>query len=304
MKRLKVTSFFLTLLTSLTFIFPSAEASSEKMIIVGGKNFTEQYILPEMAKRLLEKNGFTVVLKTGVGSTVARQSLVNNQIDLYYEYTGTSYTIYHKQGDEDIMTNQDKCYEWVKKADAEKGLMWLDPVQFNNTYTLIMRKDQAEKTAIVTISDLSRYIKQHPDSLIVGVGAEFWERPDGFKPLMKRYVFTVPYNKIRKMDDGLLYKALKDKQVDVSMGFATDGRIAAFNFIILKDDKSYFPMYNPAPVVRASVLEKYPEIKDILKPMAEKLTTAEMQKLNAMVDIEHKKIKDVAMGWLKEKGLI
>ena len=152
------------------------------------------------------------------------------------------------------MTDRDRCYQWVKEADAEKGLVWMDPVRFNNTYTLLMRKEQAENTGIETISDLSGYIKNHPDELVVGVGAEFWERPDGFKPLMKLYDFSLPYARIRKMDDGLVYKALKDKQVDVSMGFATDGRIAAFGFINLADDRSYFPIYNPAPVVRQEIL--------------------------------------------------
>jgi osmoprotectant transport system substrate-binding protein len=285
------------------FISPSM-GFAEKKIIIGGKNFTEQYILPEMAKFLLEKNDFTVELKTGVGSTVVRQSLENDQIDLYYEYTGTSYTVYNKQDNQDIMTDQDKCYEWVKNADAKKGLIWLDIVQFNNTYTLMMRKDHAQKTGISSISDLSTYLKRNPDGLVVGVGPEFYERPDGLKALMKAYGFTVPYEKIKKMDDSLVYQALRDKQVDVSMGFATDGRIAAFGFINLVDDKSFFPIYNPAPVVRTEVLKKYPEIKDILKPMSEKLNTTEMQKLNAMADIEHKEISEVAMEWLKKNGLI
>ena len=121
---------------------------------------------------------------------------------------------------------------------------------------------------------------------------------------MKAYGFTVPYDKIRKMDDSLVYQALKDKQVDVSMGFATDGRIAAFGFINLEDDKSFFPIYNPAPVVRVEVLKKYPEIRDIFKPMSAKLNTIEMQKLNAMADIEHKEISEVAMEWLNKNGLL
>jgi osmoprotectant transport system substrate-binding protein len=304
MKIVKLISLTFTLLMALSLIVAYAGESADKNVIIGGKNFTEQYILPEMAKLLMEKSGFNVELKTGVGSTVLRRSLENNQIDLYYEYTGTSYTVYNKQADRDIMTDRDKCYEWVKRADAEKGLIWLDPVKFNNTYTLIMRKDQAEKTGIMTISDLSVYIQKWPDELVVGVGAEFYERPDGLKPLMKLYDFTVPYKRIKKMDDGLVYKALKDKQVDVSMGFATDGRIAALGFITLQDDKSYFPIYNPAPVVRAELLKKYPEIRDILKPISEKLTTSEMRKLNAIVDIDHKEISDVAMEWLKKQGLL
>lgn len=293
---LSLISFFLILGPSTGF--------AEKTITIGGKNFTEQYILPELAKILLEKNGFNVTLKTGVGSTVARQSLENNQIDMYYEYTGTAYTVYHKQGDKDIMTNQEKCYQWVKDTDKKQGLVWLDKVKFNNTYTLMMRKDHAKKLGIVTISDLSKYMNKHKGKLVIGVNAEFWERPDGFKPLMKLYGFIVPYDKVKKMDSGIVYKALKEKEVDVSMGFATDGRISAFGFINLEDDKSYFPIYNPAPVIRSEVLDKWPEIRDILKPMAEKLITLEMQKLNAAVDIEHKKISDVSQKWLKEQGIL
>ena len=271
----------------------------EKKIVVGGKNFTEQYLLPELAKDLLTKHGFDVKLETGVGSVVARKSLENGQIDLYYEYTGTAYTVYYKQGDRAIMTDPQKVYQWVKKADAEKGLVWLDPVKFNNTYTLMMQKIQAEKLGIKSISDLSKYVNEHPDKLIIGVNAEFWERPDGFKPLMKYYGFKVPYDKVKKMDSGLVYKALKDNSVNVSMGFATDGRISAFGFVNLVDDKSYFPAYNPAPVVRKEILDKYPEIREILKPIAETLTTEQMQQLNAAVDVEHKDVSGVAKKWLE-----
>lgn len=285
-------------------LFHPVYGFGEKQITIGGKNFTEQYILSEFAKIVLEKNGFKVTLRTGVGSTVARRSLESKQIDLYYEYTGTAYTVYYKQMDRNIMTHREKCYNWVKKADANKGLIWLEPVKFNNTYTLMMRKKQAEKLEILSIGDLSDYLNEHPDRLIVGVNAEFWERPDGFKPLMKRYGFSVPYDKVKKMDSGLVYKALKEKQVDVSMGFATDGRIAAFGFINLNDDKSYFPMYNPVPVVRASVLSKWPEIQDILRPVSENLSTEKMQKLNAEVDIEHRDVHDVALQWLEMGGLL
>ena len=275
-----------------------------KKITKGGKNFTEQYIMAEMAKILLEKNGFDVEMRTGVGSVVCRQSLENGQIDFYYEYTGTAYTVYHKQSDSSVMTNQAKCYEWVKKADAEKGLVWLDPVEFNNTYTLMMREKNAAKLKIVSISDLSRYVNKHTDELVIGVNAEFWERPDGFKPLMKLYGFQIPYDEVKKMDSGLVYKALKDKMVDVSMGFATDGRIAAFGFINLEDNKSYFPIYNPAPVIRAVTIKKYPKIRAILKPVADKLTTKEMQQLNSAVDVEHKDVGVVAKEWLESKGLL
>ena len=106
------------------------------------------------------------------------------------------------------------------------------------------------------------------------------------------------------MDPGITYMAIKNDQVDIAMGFATDGRIAAFGLANLEDDKQFFPVYNAAPVVRKAVLDQYPEIAQILKPMADQLTTGEMQTLNKAVDVDHLKISDVVKQWLKEKKLI
>jgi osmoprotectant transport system substrate-binding protein len=138
----------------------------------------------------------------------------------------------------------------------------------------------------------------------IGIGTEFWNRPDGFKKLAKIYGLNIPFENIKKMSLGLAYQALKDGQIDVGMGFATDGRIAAFGFVNLEDNKQFFPVYNPAPVVRKEVLEKYPEIQNILKPLAEKLDTSAMQSMNKAVDVEHKSEADVARAWLKEVGLL
>ncbi|MFP4035167.1 MAG: glycine betaine ABC transporter substrate-binding protein [Desulfovermiculus sp.] len=279
-------------------------AQAKKEIAVGGKNFTEQYILANFAKILLEENGFDVKMKTGVGSSVCRQSLEHGQIDMYFEYTGTGYTVFLKQEDKEIMSDGEKVYEYVKKEDAKKDLVWLEPLQFNNTYTLLMQEDQAQDLGISSISDLAEYMNDNPDELTIGVNAEFWERPDGFKPLMKLYDFRVPYGKVKKMDSGLVYQALRDENVDVSMGFATDGRISAFGFVTLEDDKNYFPTYNPSPVIRKDALEKYPELKEIFQPLSEKLTTEEMQKLNAQVDLEDKDEEKTAREWLEANELI
>lgn len=292
------------LLAIILLALPRNKVQNEKKIIIGGKNFTEQYLLAEIAKSLIENEGFIVELKTGVGSTVVRQSLLTEQIDLYFEYTGTAYTVYYNESDRDVMTNKDTSYKWVKEADAKKGLIWLEKVPFNNSYTLMMQKEKAGELGISSITDLARYINSNPGKLTIGVNAEFWERPDGFKSLMKHYNFEVPYDSIKKMESGLAYKALKDGEVSLSMGFETDGRIEAFGFTNLEDDKSFFPVYNPAPVIRKAILDKYPEISDILKPMIQYLTTQEIRKLNAEVDIEHKQVEDVAITWLKGKNLI
>ena len=283
---------------------PANSMSTEKRIVIGGKNFTEQYLLPQMAKELLEKAGFMVKLKTGLATNLVRKALEQGEIDFYYEYTGTAYTVFYKQRDPAIMNNSEKVYEWVRNQDKKKGLIWLDPVQFNNTYTLMMKKSNARKKGIRSISDLANYVNKHPKDLIFGIGTEFWERPDGFRKLMKVYGFRVPAEMIKKMSIGLAYTALKNGQIGVGMGFATDGRIAAFGFVNLADDKNFFPVYNPAPVVRAEVLEKYPEIQKILKPLADNLNTPEMQEMNKRVDVDHESEEKVARDWLKKKGLL
>jgi osmoprotectant transport system substrate-binding protein len=283
---------------------PVSGLAQEKEILIGGKNFTEQYILPELAKILLQKQGFQINLKTGLPTNMARKAVLTGEVDFYYEYTGTAYTVFFKQNDPQIMSDPQSVYGWVKKKDTDEDLVWLDPVKMNNTYTLMMKKAQAEKLGISSISDLANYVEGHPEDLIMGVGTEFWNRPDGFKKLSQVYGLKFPLNNVKKMSDGLAYQALKDGQVNVSMGFATDGRIAAFGFINLADDKQFFPVYNPAPVVRKEVLEKYPEIEVILKPLAEKLNTNEMQNMNKAVDVEHKSETTVAEEWLKAQGLL
>jgi len=302
MKKLRIVTLCLMLFT--VFMVIPATGFADKDIVVGGKNYTEQYILPQMAAILLEQNGFNVAVKTGVASTLLRKALENAQVDLYFEYTGTAYMVYYKGKDRAIFTDSEKIFNFLKSADTEKNLVWLDRFNFNNTYTLMLRKQDTQQFNIQSISDLAKFVKENPHKLTFAMSAEDWERPDAFRGVMKTYGFRVPANKVKKMGSGLVYKAMKDKQVDCSIGFSTDGRIAAFNFVNLDDDKHFFPVYNPAPVVRKEVLDTYPEIADILKPLTEAVSTREMQTLNAEVAIEHKTDRDVAMEYLKKKGLL
>ena len=284
--------------------FASPAGAGDKKLVIGGKTFSEQYLLVEMAKLLLEAEGFSVNTRTGVGTVVARRSLESGQIDLYYEYTGTAYTVFFKQKDPAIMNQPAKVYEWVRQKDAAQGLVWLDPVGFNNTYTVIMQKEQAQKLGVKSLSGLAALAAKKPHLVTIALGAEFWERPDGFKKLMRAYGFSLPAANIIKMDPGLCYLALNNGQVLSAMGFATDGRVAAFGFVNLVDDKQFFPVYNPAPVVRAEVLARHPRLRHILLPLARRLNTKEMQKLNALVDVGHQNANQVARDWLSKTGLI
>ncbi len=277
---------------------------AQKNIVVGGKFFTEQYLLSEIANQVLTANGFEVELKEGVGTSIARQSLETAQIDMYYEYSGTAYTLFYKQNDLPIMTDPEKVYDWVKQKDAEQGLIWLDRVNFNNTFTLLMQQSQSDQLKIRSLEDLAAYVNNNRQGLIFGVSAEFYGRVDGLKGMAKTYQFRPPSSQIKKMEEGLIYTALRNDSIQVGLGFATDGRIAAFNLKPLKDTKQYFPVYNPALVVRQEILEKYPEIEDIFRPISAKLNNSEMQTMNGAVDIDKKSVKEVATSWLTQHGIL
>ena len=288
-----------------TIVFTGALASSlvanaQSTIVVGGKAFTEQILMTEMTVQLLEAKGFKPDRKAGMGSAALRSAHENGQIDLYWEYTGTSLVTYNKVTDK---LNAADTYKRVKELDAAKGLVWLNPSAANNTYALAMRRDDAAKRSIVTISDLAKAVKADA-KLSFASNSEFFARPDGLKPMQETYGFEFARDNVKRMDTGLTYQALRDSQVDVSLVFATDGRIPAFNFVVLKDDKGFFPAYALTPVVRKEVLDKNPRLAEPLNALSAKLSDAIMGRLNAAVDVEKKSVEDVARGFLREQGLL
>lgn len=272
--------------------------ASKDTITIGGKNFTEQNILVYMMTDLIKaKTSLKVVTKPNLGGTlVVSEALDRGDLDLYAEYTGTALTVQLKDAP---MTDPDAVYQKVKQEyETQKKLTWLKPFGFNNTYTLAMTKTAAEKNGIKSFSDL---VKQAPNMTLV-CESEFLERADGYKGLETTY--GLHFKTTKAMDAGLTYNAVKTGSADVNDAFATDGRIAAFNLIALKDDKHFFPPYYAAPVVRDETLKKHPEIADTLNLLAGKLSDETMQQLNAKVDVDKQDPKDVASEWLKSQGLI
>lgn len=269
-------------------------------IVVGGKNFTEQQLLSSITEQLLAAEGYDVDNRAGMGSAAVRQAMENGQIDVYWEYTGTSLITYNKV---EGTFSADETYAKVKELDGEKGLVWLNPSDANNTYALAMRAADAEDKGIASLSDLAARVNGEGD-LTFGSNAEFYARADGLKPLQDAYGFEFGRSNVKRMDTGLVYQALKDGQVDVGLVFATDGRIPAFDFVVLEDDKGYFPAYALAPVIRQEVLDAHPELADILNGVAAILNDDVMAALNARVDVEKVSIENVATDFLKEHGLI
>jgi osmoprotectant transport system substrate-binding protein len=270
-------------------------------ITVGGKDFTEQQVLAKITGIYLKEKGYDVEEASNMGSTVVRTALENGQIDVYWEYTGTGLVVYQKQ---EVETDPDKAYEKVKENDKENGIAWLNKANFNNTYAILMKKELADELGIKTISDLADLVNKDADKYKFASNAEFYARDDGMKGLQKHYGFEFPAKNVVKMDSGLLYNALKDGQVDVSVGFATDGRIRGFDLVALEDDQLFFPAYNGAPVVKQEVIDKYPEITDLLNELAGRLDTEIMMGLNYSVDVEHKDVTEISRKWLEDQGLI
>lgn len=279
-------------------LMTSGVASAD--ITVGGKNFTEQQILASMTDQYLQALGYDVDKRAGMGSAVVRRAQENGQIDLYWEYTGTSLITYNKVTEK---LSPEETYKRVKKLDADKGLVWLEPSDANNTYALTMRADEAQAKGISSISDLAKTINDG-ETLTFASNAEFYARDDGLRPLEKTYGFQFGRPNIKRMDFGLTLPALRDEQVDVSIAYSTDGRIPAYNLVTLEDDKDFFPAYALTPVVRQQTLDENPKLAEQMNRLSALLDDDTMASLNASVDVDGKNIEDVAHDFLAEHELI
>lgn len=304
----KMLAFSIVLLLAFTFVaFAGGQQEGEgagevKSVAVGAKNFTEQYIVGNMMAMLLRENGFKVKEQFGTGSKITRDGLTTGQTDLYAEYTGTAWAVY-LQHDEPI-NDPVELYNKVKKEDLEEnGIVWLDRWALNNTYALAIKKEMADEYG-TSITELSEVVNNDPNNLMFGIDQEFYERPDGLFKMVEHYGFEIPKKQVKTMDVGLSYEALDRGQVDVAMVFATDGLIKKFDLLVLEDDKHFFPVYNLSVCVRQDTLDEYPEIEEIMAPLANLLDDETMQGLNYRVDAEGLPAEVVAREFLQEQGLI
>ena len=267
----------------------SSGGSEDKgTIVIGSKDFTENEIVAELYALALEDAGFTVERKMNIASSVIHTSIVNDEIDLYPEYTGTGLISILKM---DALTDQQEVYDTVKKAyDEQFGITWLDYAEANDGHGLFVSKKVSDEYGILTISDL----QANADKIRFASQGEFDEREDGIPGLEKVYG---PFNwKSSKVyDNGLKYQVVENDEADASPAYTTEGRLVETDkFVLLEDDKHVWPPYNIAPIVKNDVLEKYPEIAEILNKLAPALDTETITALNAKVDIDKEEYEDVA----------
>ncbi|MFL6614872.1 MAG: glycine betaine ABC transporter substrate-binding protein [Pantoea agglomerans] len=291
-------------LTATLLLSQTAQAAAP--LVMATKSFTEQHILSAMTVLWLQKKGFEVVPKRNIATTIGRNALLNKQIDMVWEYTGTSLIIFNHINQP--MSSQ-QAYETVKKLDARLGLVWLNPAPMNNTYAFAMTRERAEKEGISTMSQLVAKIEQvrktDPDhNWRLGLDLEFSGRSDGMKPLQKTYNLALDRPQIRQMDPGLVYNAIRDGFVDAGLIYTTDGRVKGFNMKVLEDDKHFFPSYNVTPVVRQDVLASHPGLDTALNQLSAQITDEAITELNKRVDIDHQSPETVARDFLKSKNML
>ncbi|WP_191922184.1 glycine betaine ABC transporter substrate-binding protein [Pantoea agglomerans] len=291
-------------LTATLLLSQTAQAAAP--LVMATKSFTEQHILSAMTVLWLQKKGFEVVPKRNIATTIGRNALLNKQIDMVWEYTGTSLIIFNHINQP--MSSQ-QAYETVKKLDARLGLVWLNPAPMNNTYAFAMTRERAEKEGISTMSQLVAKIEQvrktDPDhNWRLGLDLEFSGRSDGMKPLQKTYNLMLDRPQIRQMDPGLVYNAIRDGFVDAGLIYTTDGRVKGFDMKVLEDDKHFFPSYNVTPVVRQDVLASHPGLDTALNQLSAQITDEAITELNKRVDIDHQSPETVARDFLKSKNML
>ena len=286
------------LLSCLLLLLPGCRSGRERRVVIGSKNFTEQIVLAELlAQVIAARTGLQVERRLNLGGTlICQQALRAGEIDLYVEYTGTALTAVLG---ESPSSDRAAVYERVKKAYRERfGFEVAEPLGFNNTFAMVVRGEDARHLKLRTISDIAPYAPRWR----AGFGYEFMERPDGFRGLVQTYQLRFAETP-RIMDLGLIYRALKEKQVDIVAGNSTDGVIAALDLVVLEDDRHYFPPYEAVPVVRRQSLERHPEIRDALHALAGQISEDEMRRLNYAVDGQRRDVPQVVREFLRGRGL-
>jgi osmoprotectant transport system substrate-binding protein len=271
-------------------------------VTVGSKDFTENIILAYLAELAVSAAGARVTDMTNIsGSNSARQALLNGQISLSWDYTGTGWLSY--QGNDKPVPGERAQFDAVKAADEKlHGVTWLDYSPVNDTYAFATTRAYAEARNLKSNSDMTAFLKEHPDQAVFCVETEFASRQDGMPGVKKAYDF--PTTTVKTFGTGAIYSAIANGTCNFGEIFTTDGRIAGLNLRVLDDDKAFFPQYNAAITVKQSFLAEHPALREVLEPVGKALDNAQMIELCKQVDVDGKDAGQVARNWMISKGFI
>ena len=283
----------------ISLLLCSCAPSHSDRIVVGSKNFTESLMLGELLAQQIQFHTQSKVERRFylAGTYICQQAILAGRIDIYPEYTGTALTAILKQK---VGGDRAEVYQRVKSEyETRLALTIGPPFGFNDTFAMEIRGADARRLNLKTLSQAAAFAPQWR----AGFGYEFMERPDGYAGLAAAYGlhFAAPP---RIMDLGLLAPALRDHQIDIAAGNATDGLIPALDLFVLEDDRHYFPPYEAVAVIRQQTLREHPEVAQAISELSGKISDQEMQQLNYALDGQHRDAKDVAHEFLRSKGLV
>jgi osmoprotectant transport system permease protein len=273
----------------------SGDGANSVRVTVGSKDFTESALLAEIVAQMLETRGVSVERRFELGGNLPHEALVSGTLDLYPEYTGTSYTaiLHHAP-----ISDPRAVYDQVKQDYASKFNVELSPpLGFENTFAILVRGEEARRLNLKTISDAT----PHTPRWRAGFGQDFMSRDDGYPGFSKAY--GLKFAEVREMDLSLTYIALSSRQVDLIAANSTEGRIATLDLFQLADDRRYFPPYEAVYLVRQDSVTRVPALREVLSKLANAISTEEMRRLNYDVDGNKRDPKEVVREWLSGRGL-
>lgn len=284
-------------LTLAVLLLPVLSGCGKKEVIhIASKPMTEQYVLTEIMKQLIEENtDYTVEITKGVGggTTNIHPALLKGEFDLYPEYTRSAWLNVLKK--EEMEKDNDKLMAALIDEYRQMGLTWNGLYGFSNTYGLAVRKDTAEKYNLTTYSDLAAVSGE----LTFGGNPDYIELETGYPRLCEAY--GMQFKAVKQMDIALKYNALLNNEVDVINAFTTDAQLAANDLILLQDDLNFFESYDAGTIVSLAALDKYPGLKEALDKMEGLISEDEMQKMNYEVEVNGRNEAEVAAKFLKGK---
>ncbi|WP_028934602.1 glycine betaine ABC transporter substrate-binding protein [Pseudonocardia spinosispora] len=273
-------------------------------ITVGSKDFSDSINVGYLFIYALQAAGMKVHDLTNIqGSNSARTALQTGQIDLYPEYTGTSWINYNRHTEP--LSDSGEMFRAVAGADVAHGIAWVDMARASNTYAIAMGPSAAARYGLRALSDLAAFTKANPQQATVCSETEFSSRSDGLPGMAARYGMRFPPANLHVMGTGTIYQSTASgNPCQFGVVFATDGRIEALHLTLLADDQHFFPQYKAAVSIRSDVLARYPQIADVLKPVMDRLTNEVMVDLNAESDVHGTDWSRVARNWLIREGFV
>lgn len=278
-------------------------------VVVGSFLDSEGALLGSMMIQMLDANGIKTEDKTKLGTPdVLRQALLEGEVDLSIDYTGSGQFYHDGEEGAPLWSNAEEGYARIAELDEPLGLIWLTPANANNTELVCTTKALAESEGLKTMDDFAAYVNAGKPVKLIGA-QEWMDSSLGLAGFEKAYGFKLADNQLIGLSHGVTAEMLKalangTDGVNFSLAYGTDGQLDDLGLVILDDTKGVPPVYEPTPVVRAEILEAYPEIDSILKPVFESFDQAILQNLNKRVALGGEDAKAVAEEYLKENGFL